>query len=259
MALMRDELGERSEMPTPFRLAEARRRGHVARSGDLVSAAVLLGGLGALAGFGGGLLAALKGMTAEFLSPALPGRGIAATLRPILKAVAPLLLAPPAAAVLASLIQTGPLVSSDPVKPNIGRISPAAGLRRAFSRRSLARIVLALAKIATVVAVCLLAARPLAGRIMRTAAHHPDELAGQAGWLTLGLALPVAAALLAVGIVDWLYQRWQYRQDLKITRRELTDDLRMMEGQAGLAGRRREARHLGQSTLRTQTEMRGEE
>jgi flagellar biosynthetic protein FlhB len=47
--------------------------------------------------------------------------------------------------------------------------------------------------------------------------------------------------LLAIALVDWLYQRWQHREDLKMTRREWLDDLRRSEGDPRNKARRRRA------------------
>src|SRR5438093_12340251 len=62
---------ERTEAPTPRRRTEARERGQVARSGDLTSAAVLLGAMIALRLFGAPLLATLLALLhAALASPA---------------------------------------------------------------------------------------------------------------------------------------------------------------------------------------------
>ena len=53
-----------------------------------------------------------------------------------------------------------------------------------------------------------------------------------------------------MALIDWVYQRWQHVQDLKMTRRELLDDLRRMEGDPRLAGRRKHlAEKLAQQRL----------
>ena len=73
----RDPIGERTELPTPLRLREARRRGHVARSGDLSAALLAIGSLGVLA-----IVApwALRALT-DLVAAALAGPGDAPTLQ----------------------------------------------------------------------------------------------------------------------------------------------------------------------------------
>ena len=151
-------------------------------------------------------------------------------------------------AALANIAQFGWLVTSEPIKPRIARISPAMGLRRLFSSRSIVRAVLSVAKIAgvSVVFVALLGktaetARDLATQKLTVAAS------GLAG-LAWGLSVRLLALLALLGLVDLLYQRRQYRNDLKITRRQLLEDLRRMEGNPRRAGRRHmQAEKLGRN------------
>jgi len=253
MALLKDELGERTEMPTPLRLKEARQRGHVARSGDVVSVSLFAAGLATLAVCGPNLLRALTEMTAKFLGPGgadAPARELSEAVASILPAVAAIIIVPVVVAVLANLVQVGLLASSEPLKADAGRLSPVVGLGRLFSRRSLVRTVQAVAKLAAVAAVCLVTIPPALPRIAAAAASQPADIVAEAGALTLRLGLRLAVALGVLAGIDWLYQRWQHRQDLKITRRELLDDLRRMEGDRHAAGRRRRiARQLASQRL----------
>jgi flagellar biosynthetic protein FlhB len=49
----------------------------------------------------------------------------------------------------------------------------------------------------------------------------------------------VIIVLSFLAVIDWIYQRWEHRRDLRITRRELLDDLRRMEGDPQVAARMR--------------------
>jgi hypothetical protein len=62
----------------------------------------------------------------------------------------------------------------------------------------------------------------------------------QAALLVWQLTLRLGLALVAVGALDYLYQRWQHRRDLRISHRQLRDDLRRMEGDPALRNRRRQ-------------------
>jgi len=240
-------------MPTPLRLKEARQRGHVARSRDFVSVSMLAAGLVALAICGPNLLRALTEMTAKFLGPAAvaaPGVELRQAVTSILPAALPIVIVPVVAAVLANLVQVGMLASSQPLKPDVRRLSPGMGLRRVFSGRSPVRAAQALAKIAAVAGVCLVTVPRSLPKIVAVAAAHPGQIVAEASSLVLRLGFRLAVALGVLAGIDWLYQRWQHRQDLKITHRELLDDLRRMEGDRQAAGRRRQiARQLASQRL----------
>lgn len=254
MAVTRDQQGERTEMPTPFRLAEARRVGHVARSFDLVSVAVVAAGLAAIGLFGNGLVRSLVGMTCSMLGPAAgdprrpggtllatwTGAGAPAAIWPVCRAALPILVLPVVAAVAANVAQTGLVFTWTPIKPDLRRISPSAGLRLVFSSRAFVRSTLGVTKIAVAAAVLAWAVPPVIWQACGLSAGDPATMLTGCGAIVLGASFRLLAAMAVLALVDFLYQHWQYRRDLRTTRRELLDDLRQMEGAAKtFRGRRR--------------------
>ena len=168
----RDTYSERTEMPTPLRLQEAKRRGQVARSSDLVSASMLLAGIGLLAWLGprivGQAIAMIRGilmLDGQGCAGELPTFGvILAYAGPLAGTCAMLVLALVVAAVLANVAQVGFLASAETIRADASRISPAQGLRRLFSLRSIAKGAFAAAKIAVV---CVIAYATIAGSLER--------------------------------------------------------------------------------------------
>jgi flagellar biosynthesis protein FlhB len=142
-------------------------------------------------------------------------------------------------------VQVRGVVAAERIRPDLERISPRAGLRRLFSTRTFVRAVLAAAKIGVVAAVGYWTFRPALRRLAGAGALDASGLAGRAGSLVGALAIRIALCLLALAVADFLYQRWQYRRDLRMTRREWLEDIRKAEGDWRLRRRRREvARHL---------------
>lgn len=246
-----DDYTERTEQPTPLRLAEARRRGQVPRSPDLTAAVLLLAAVLLVGLLGGKLLAGLTNLTAAMLdgraAPAASAGESAAALwghlGPVLSAAGVLMLALAAAAALAGFLQVGPLLTTEPLAARADRLSPGAGLRRILSLRTAVRAGMAAAKIVAAVAVGWVAIAGGLPRIVALAGCEPAAMGPRAGRLLFDLCIRLAGLLLAVGVVDWLYQRWQHRLDLRMTRREVLEDLRRMEGDAEVRRRqRRDAR-----------------
>ena len=243
-----DSLGERTEQPTPPRLKEARDRGQVPRSAELTSAAAVLAGLLALALLGPGLLVEMTKMTATFLEadPGASGRSeglrelVARGAAGSLARVGGMLAVVAGVVAGVGLLQVGPLAATKRLRPDLGRLSPAAGLRRLLSTRTIARAVATLAKIVLVGAAAYVVLGPLLPRLAAASGMAPSRLAGEAGRLAAGLALRIAMGLLVLAGADWLYQRWQHRRDLRMTRREWLQDMRKMEGDPRLRRRRRE-------------------
>lgn len=236
MALTRDEQGERTEAPTSARLSAARQSGQVPRSSDLVSVAAVGAGLAGLAVFGRGVVASLVGMVSAMLGPragvtrSLGGGELAGQLASVCLAAAPVIILPLVGAVAANLLQTGLVFSTDPVSPDLGRIAPAVGLRRIWSIRTLVLAATSIAKIAVVAAVVIWSVPGLIVRAGAISLGGPDTMLAAAGSAVLQMGLRVVAVLGVLAIADLLYQRWQYKRDLRMTKRELLEDLRSTEG-----------------------------
>ena len=127
---------ERSFDPTPRRLEEARRRGEVAFSRDLTSAAAMAAAIVALVMQGPALTARLFGYFREAFAAA-PAAGdataaLATGVGVLARALAAPLLAALVLALAAGALQTGGLLAFGALRADLARLSPAAGLKRVF-------------------------------------------------------------------------------------------------------------------------------
>jgi flagellar biosynthetic protein FlhB len=250
---------DRTFKPTPLRLKEARERGNVARSADVGSAAVALGGFAVIALLGSSLVSALTRMTAAMLAGAGTG-GVGAvdsSAGPAVAVGAAMLAAMFAIAALAGLVQVGFVFSGKTVKPDWQRISLPSGWRRVLSGRALARAGFGVAKIVAVFAIGYWVFKNEfsgggAGQ-KAFATGGPLELLGDAGKLIWTMAIRVGLALAALGALDYLFQRWHWRKDLMMTRREYIQDMKRMEGDPLLRWRRKSlARQVSSQRLATE-------
>jgi len=267
MAVTRsDESGEQTEQPTRLRLAQARRDGQVARSADLCSVAVVAASLAGLAMLGPSLLAGMERMTGGLLSASERPADLARTSA-ALRAALPGVVWPAlglcalvsAAAVGANLLQFGLLAAPRQIRPELGRISPGTGLRRIFSRRTAVRSALTAAKLVSITAVAAVTiSRQLPSAVIASRMRAAD-LAGEIGASIGTLVIRVGAVLTALALIDLLYQRWQLRDDLKITRRQLLEDLKRTEGDPLVRARRRSIRAGRRSTPTAKNHPPGDE
>ncbi len=95
-----------------------------------------------------------------------------------------------------------------------------------FSGASAVRMLMALAKVAVMAGVVYVTIRGSLGALILAGAGGAAEVAVLVGDMVLSVGLRVGAALLALAAVDYLYQRWRHRKDLKMTRREFLEELR---------------------------------
>jgi len=238
---------ERNQPATPRRREEARRRGHVARSADLSSAGVILAAVLALYLLGGPLARALTGSAVGVLER-LATLGLqednlfldlGVLFAAALLGALPLLGVVAAAALGVNVLQTGFLFAPEAVAPKGERLDPVRGLARIFSVRSLARLATGLLKVAAVAAVVGVSLWARRERLAALAGLPFEESLAFALDTLFLLSIRAALALLVLGILEYGYQRWQHERDLRMSRRELREELRRFEGDPRVRERRR--------------------
>src|SRR5690349_9063809 len=141
---MAEKEQNRTEQATPFKLEEARKQGQVAKSLDFNTLVMIWGllGLGAIWGSSaweelGQISRNLFASSAD-LPLSLDGAGwMAGILRAFIGLMAPVLIVGTLLAVLANIIQTGPIFTFTPLKPKGERINPIAGFKRIYSMKML--------------------------------------------------------------------------------------------------------------------------
>lgn len=250
---------EKTEAPTPRRREEARQEGNVARSGDLNAAVALLGAVVLLNYLGLKVLTELRLLVAGSLSgedTLMPARAddtgalmarmgwaMAVTTGPLVAAVAAMALA-------ISLGQVGFLVNSDALQPKFSRLSPLRGLAGLFDMRAGMRLVMSIAKIIIIGAV---AGGVVAADLPRILSLSQLELLpafGSAAEMVFDLSLKLAALLFVLAVGDYLFQYWQRERDLRMTKDEIKEELKRMEGDPLIRQRRsRVARQLAMQRM----------
>jgi flagellar biosynthesis protein FlhB len=146
---------EKTEKATPRRREEVRRKGEVAKTRELPSAAVLLSGALALFAMGSFTYGEVVGITRKILSfSAVRGEGLEHMLllleecvRTFLLALSPLFALVFVTALAANLAQVGFLFAPKAVKPKMSKVNPLKGFARLFSKQSLMELVKSLLKL----------------------------------------------------------------------------------------------------------------
>ncbi len=231
---------------SPRRRLEARQRGEASQSRLLRVSGQLLVTVVAMSWLGSGLIEALAGMMRVSLGNAAGGlgQGLSDWFEPTAMAVLPLLVVGVMASVLIGLVQTGWLFALSVPVPKWERLNPSAGLARMVGGGSVARCLTVVGQLLIIVGVGgwlvgghwseLLSESMVPGEAGAAGAAGEAGAAGAAsrllGWLTvrgLQLAGCVAVVLLALGVLDWFYQRWRFEQQLKMTPEEWRAEQRL--------------------------------
>lgn len=243
---MADDMGERTEDPSGRKLSQARSKGQVAKSQDLGAAISLVGGLILLMVFGSSLFRlmgvvmkrSLESGGDELIDPTAVGPAIVWSLGQAAWAIGPIFLIIVLVAALSQYVQVGWLWTLEPVKPKLNALNPMSGVKRVFGKRGLVKSASGLVKMSLVGVVAWL----VIARMLRRLASLPAMDAVAALKTILALVGELAAWLLAImvliALADWVYHKWQHKSDLKMTKQEVKDERRMMDGSPEVKKRR---------------------
>lgn len=244
---MPDQYGEKSQEPTPFRRQKAREEGHVARSHDLTSAAVLVGGLLALGFLFTSLFSWVLDWTRGQLGTlTLPLKDVSSCvgitqelLAQLGRVLLPFLALAMAAGIAVDLAQMGLLIVPKRVAFDLTRISPIQGFRRIFSWSGAIRLFVGLAKVAVIFAIGIVVLWSELTRVLSLSVLELPEILQFAATFLYRLCVWVGLAILVLGLVDYGLQRWRYELDLRMTPQEVREELKHLEGDPQIIARRR--------------------
>ncbi len=240
-----DSYQDRTEQPTPKRRAEAREKGQVARSRDLSAALVLITGLIVLTAWNATMGNQSAHMLRSWLVELQPGVVNHANLPALFLKFALLfgyLLAPiwlflVVIAILANYLQGGWIFSTERLTLDLSRLQFFEGLKRLFSGNSVVELAKSVAKVCCIGLVVyyffksqLLTFLPLVRQDTGQLLDHLKSASFQISWRVVFL-------LLALGVLDYFYQRYRYEKNLRMTKQEVKDEMRQTEGDPRMKAR----------------------
>lgn len=244
---MAEELGERTEKPTAHKRRESRNKGQVARSQDLAGAMLLFAAVMLIVGFAGPLGEAMarvmrRALTGEALTTPigsdLAKQAIRQSGYEILWMVGPIMVIVFFVAYLVNFIQIGPLLTAEPLKPKLNKLSPIKGIQRIFGIRGLMKTAMNSLKLIVMVSVSWMVINKQLPQIAAL-----PQLTAAASFVVLGrllfhLAMWLVFLLILIALIDFTYQRWQHTKDLKMTKQQVKDERKSVEGDPEVKGRR---------------------
>jgi flagellar biosynthesis protein FlhB len=241
---------DRTEDPTQKRLDDALKRGDVAKSQEVNTWFIIAGGTLVLTAFAGPMVSSLnttlRGLVANLHQIPMDGRALAAITGRIgievLAAIGIPLLLLMLAAIGGNMIQHRLVWSGEPLKMQLSKISPLAGLKRQFSKQALVNFVKGLTKLVVLGAVMTALLWPQRFRL--DALVRTDVLGTL--MLTHSLALELLGAVIAilafVAAADFLFQYRQWFEKQKMSVQEIKEEFKQTEGDPTIKARIRQLR-----------------
>jgi len=241
---------ERNLDPTEKRIREARERGQVARSRELTTAAVTISAAAALLVSGGSIGGRMAGIFRDSLrvdrraleDPATMVTALAHSLTLALGAITPVLAAAAFAAMLAPLALGGWIFSPTAFLPDLSKLDPLAGLKRMFGSKGLVELGKALLKLLVVGAFATMIVHSMMGDMLSLGSLPTQTSVGRACALLARAVLYMSCGLLIVAAVDAPYQWWSYREQLKMSREEVREEMKESDGRPEVKAKIRQLR-----------------
>ncbi len=245
---MPEDTAQRTEPATPRKREEVRKKGQVAKSVEINSALVLLAGIISLKFFGAHLFTQLSQMMhyifSNFYIMEITESGITFYFYTVIIRLSYVLVPIIGLIVLVALIsnffQVGFSLSLQPISPTLDKINPITGFSRIFSTRSSVELVKSIFKIIIVgyIAYAIIKANfhnfvPMMDMDIRQSINF-------IAFLAYKIAIYIAIALVIMAVFDYGYQRFEFEKSIRMTKQEIKDEYKQLEGDPLLRSRIRQ-------------------
>ncbi len=250
---------DKSELPTPKKLSDARKKGDVAKSKDLGTGLLTLAWLVLFVGASGYVGSELARLADGTIAGAttLPFNQAAAAIgwdaMWTLVRISIVTLAPVAViATLAEYFQVGPVMTTEKLKFGLDKMNPIEGLKRMFGKDGLFELAKTLVKVALLCGIGYLVFRSAiagSGQLIYLAGSSPIDRAGpnaamatlgETYSLTLQMLAMIVVAFLFVALADRIYAKHSFIKKMKMSRRDIKQEHKESEGDPQVKSMRRE-------------------
>ena len=243
---MSDSSGEKTEPPSPKKIRDARAKGQVARSQEVVTTASLMLVVAYIWFSWNNTLAALIRVmdqvatlqSGDFRVNA--ANAIAFTFDEASRVLLPILGVAILAGVGANYLQIGSIFSLESIMPKLDKVSPAAGFKRIFSMKQLVEMLKSIAKIVFLSILLYFVVRDAIGYFIAAVPCGLPCLSNVTTAMLQQILLYSALAFIIVAVIDFMYQRHSYTKSLMMSKEEVKREYKESEGDPHIKGHRRQ-------------------
>jgi len=235
---MAESDAEKTERPTPRRIQRARSEGNVPRTQELNSAIILLTGSILLYFMMSGLVRDIIWFfqtfwreipSFNFTVDSLQKYTAAGCLK-IAGMLAPFMLSILVVGLIANIIQFGLLFTTKTLHPRLERLNPLNGLSRLFSVRGFVDLLKNIVKLALVGLVAYWTIKADFAQFIPLLDQSLGQIIAFLGKLTFKVALRTSLMILFIAILDYIWIKYKYIKDLRMTKQEVKEEHRQSEG-----------------------------
>lgn len=241
---------ERTEPATAKKRKEAREKGQVVKSRELITAFLLLITFIGLRLFSNIIFEDLSSVLIKFFSfdffsvDKLEIEGVMEIYRysvlMFVKIMAPILLITAFTAIVFNLLQVGFLFTLKPLAPKFNKLNPIEGFKRIFSAHSLAELIKSILKIVIIGYVVYDYFISNYNSIPNLLGMSLEESVKFIGNTIVNTGIRVAVVLIIISVFDYIFQYFQHEKNLKMTKQEIKEEYKQVEGNPQIKSKIRE-------------------
>lgn len=240
--------GEKTEKATPKKRQDERKKGQVAKSQELAGAVVLLASFLCLMVFGGYIKERLVALFTDVFYHRLTTNVTSENVMTmfgeyavqILLLLAPIFLVVIVMGVVSNYIQVGFLLTGEPLKLKFNKLNPIQGFKKIFSMRSLVEFLKSVLKIVIIGYLVYSTLWGERSQISKLSQIPVEEVFHYTAKLTMNLGLKIGIALFVLSVFDYIYQRYEYEKGMRMSKQDIKDEYKKMEGDPLIKGKIRE-------------------
>ena len=241
---------QKTEDPTPRRLEEARKRGQVVYSREINNWMVLFTATVLVVMAGPGIMSDIKDVLKNVLEQSYAVPTDAAGLMGVMQSlffriggdiILPLIFLAFAGAV-SGFLQTGPIFTTDPITPDLSKISLIKGFSRLFSARSMVELLKGVIKLILVSVAAIMVLRPYFNTVEHFVGLDFSQTLFEMQSLFLKMMVAVLSVLFFLAILDYMFQRAEFMKNMRMSKQDIKEEFRQTEGDPQIKGRLRQLR-----------------
>lgn len=239
---------EKTEEATPKKKSDARKKGQIAKSKEVGLAFTLLAstlvlmllGNYAIQGFSTTLTTFLNNYINMSLTYDSVQKVAFITAWRIALIFLPMVLPILFLGVLANFIQSGAMFTKEPIKPDFTKLNPLNGFKRIFSVRTVVELFKDLAIVTVVGFIGYRFVMDNLLPILRAGNASVQGVISEIGTLSVNIFFKITIVMIAIAIIDYVFQRFQYNKDLRMTKQEIKEEYKQEEGDPQIKGKIRQ-------------------
>jgi flagellar biosynthetic protein FlhB len=230
--------GEKTEKATSKKRQDSRKKGQVAKSQDINTAVNLIAVFGALIIMGPYMYEQIVGLMREFFQnmmlEKLTENNLQVMMYEVLKmmglTLAPVLATAVVAGVLSNVMQVGMMFSTESIQFKLDKLDPIKGFKRIFSIRAIVELLKSMMKISIVGFVAFYVLWKRMDEMMVLAQVPVSDSIVLLSDIAVKVGLYAAIALFCIAILDYLYQKYDFEKNIRMSKQDIKDEYKNSEG-----------------------------